>query len=63
MADIVRKLIPDARITTGDRKVPHVYLVDHSRMLADIGYEMAPLEVRIRDHINDAKREAGLPEI
>lgn len=63
MAEIVRKLIPGARITTGDRKVPHVYLVDHSRMLSDIGYEMAPLEVRIRDHINDAKREAGLPEI
>jgi hypothetical protein len=32
-------------------------------MLADIGYEMAPLNVRILEHINDAKREAGLPEI
>ena len=63
MADIVRGFIPDAKITTGDLFVPHVYLVDNSRMLADIGYEMAPLRVRILEHINDARREAGLPTI
>ena len=63
MADIVRGLIPDAKITTGYRFVPHVYLVDNSRMLADIGYEMAPLRVRILEHINDARREANLPAI
>ena len=27
MADTVREFIPDAQITTGDRPVPHVYLV------------------------------------
>ncbi|HJO81387.1 MAG: NAD(P)-dependent oxidoreductase [SAR202 cluster bacterium] len=63
MADAVRGFIPDAKITTGETRVPHVYLVDNSQMLADIGYEMAPLNVRILEHINDAKREAGLPEI
>ena len=63
MADIVRSIIPDAHITTGERKVPHIYLVDNSRMLADIGYEIAPLEMRIRDHINDARREAGLEPV
>ena len=42
MADVVRSFIPDAQITTGDQAVPHVYLVDNSRMLADIGYELAP---------------------
>ena len=63
MADIVRGFIPDAKITTGDLFVPHVYLVDNSRMLADIEYEMAPLRVRILEHINDARREAGLPTI
>ena len=60
MADIVRSFIPDAQITTGDRPVPHVYLVDNSRMLADIGYEMPPLRVRVLEHINDARKEAGL---
>lgn len=29
-------------------------------MLADIGYEIAPLETRIRDRINYARREVGL---
>ena len=43
--------------------MPHIYLVDNSRMLADIGYEIAPLEMRIRDHINDARREAGLDPV
>ena len=60
MADIVRSIIPDAQITTGDQLVPHVYNVDNSRMLADIGYEIAPLRQRILDHINDARAEAGM---
>ncbi len=63
MADLVRSFIPDARISTGDQAVPHVYQVDNSRMLADIGYEMPPLRVRVLEHINDARREAGLPLI
>ena len=60
MAEIVKRFIPDAQITTGDQAVPHIYRVDNSRMLADVGYETAPLEVRILEHINDARREAGL---
>ena len=63
MADTVRSFIPDAQITTGDQSVPHVYLVDNSRMLADIGYEIAPLQTRVLDHINDARAEAGLEPI
>ena len=63
MADLVRSYLPDVRITTGDRFVPHVYLVDNSRMLADIGYELAPLRMRVLEHINDARREAGITEI
>ena len=60
MADTVRSFIPDAEITTGEQAVPHVYLVDNSRMLADIGYEIAPLRHRVLDHINDARAEAGM---
>jgi nucleoside-diphosphate-sugar epimerase len=63
MADAVRSFIPDAQITTGDQAVPHIYLVDNSRMLSDIGYELAPLRVRVLEHINDARREAGLAPI
>lgn len=63
MADAVKRFIPGAQITTGDQSVPHVYLVDNSRMLADIGYEMPPLHSRILDHINDARAEAGMEPI
>ena len=30
---------------------------------ADVGDELAPLEVRILEHINDARQEAGLAPI
>ena len=63
MADAVRTLIPDGQITMGERRVPHVYLVDNSRMMADIGYELAPLSMRILEHANDARAEAGLPPL
>ena len=63
MADLVRSLIPDARITLGERPIPHVYLVDNSRMLRDIGYEMPPLRARVLDHVNEARQEAGLEPI
>jgi nucleoside-diphosphate-sugar epimerase len=63
MANIVRSFIPDAKIATGDRVVPHVYLVDNSRMLADVGYELPPLAVRVLEHINEARLEAGLQAI
>jgi nucleoside-diphosphate-sugar epimerase len=63
MAEIVKEFIPDADITTGDQVVPHVYNLDNSRMLADLGYEIAPLRQRILDHINDARTEAGLDSI
>ncbi len=60
LADLVRRYLPEAQITTGEQAVPHVYLVDNSRMLADVGYEMAPLATRALEHINDARQEAGL---
>ena len=63
VADIVRSYIPDASIATGSRPVPHVYLVDNSRMMADLGYELPPLRMRVLDHINDARAEAGMPPI
>jgi nucleoside-diphosphate-sugar epimerase len=63
MADLVRGFIPDARIATGEAAVPHIYLVDNARIMADLGYKIAPLKTRVLDHINDARTEAGLPLI
>ena len=63
MVAMVKEIVPEARITTGERSVPHVYLVDNSRMLADVGYEIAPLRTRLLEHINDARKQAGLPPV
>tara|TARA_A100001037_G_scaffold149077_1_gene134708 strand:+ start:19133 stop:20065 length:933 start_codon:yes stop_codon:yes gene_type:complete len=63
IAQIVKRYIPDAEINTGDQAVPHVYLIDNSKMLSDIGYEIPPLEMRILQHINDARIENGLEPI
>ena len=63
MVDTVRSLIPDAQITTGDQVMPHLYRLDNSRMLADIGYELPPLRTRVLYHINEAREEAGLPAL
>ncbi|HCG91119.1 MAG TPA: hypothetical protein DEZ08_04705 [Dehalococcoidia bacterium] len=63
IANIVKTYIPDAVINTGSKAVPHVYLVDNSKMLSDIGYEMPPLTMRILQHINDARLEHGLEPI
>ena len=58
MIDIVMEIIPDASIKTGNKPVPHVYNVDSSRMYQDLGYELVPLQTRIAEHINDARKDA-----
>ena len=63
MANTVLTFISEANITTGDQSVPHVYLVDNSRMPTDIGYEIAPLRQGVLDHKNDARAEAGIAPI
>ena len=63
MAEQVMQLIPAAQITMGGQRVHHVYLVANSGMLADIGYGLAPLGMRIMEHINDARKEAGNPTL
>ena len=63
VADMVAEIIPGAKFTFGEARVPHVYLVDNSRMLRDIGYELPPLRQRVLDHVNTARAEAGLDPV
>ena len=60
ISQIVQEFLPDSRITTGGQSVPHVYCVDNTRMLRDIGYELPPLRLRVLDHINAARHQVGL---
>ncbi len=70
MADIVRKYIPEADITFGDRpmmdpsgKFGLPWRVSMKRAIEDFGFTCMPLEEAVLIHINDARLEAGLEPI
>lgn len=58
LANEVRAVIPDARITFNEEapEQPYVFLVDGSRVRQEFGFELPPLSQRIRDHIAEARR-------
>jgi len=64
LADLVRGFLPDAKITfeqEGGREESGNYLVDHSRLRKEFGIEYPPLRARVREIINDVRRQEGLP--
>ena len=64
LADMVREFLPDARITFADdggKETSGNYLVDNSRLLGEFELEYAPFRTRVREVINDVRREEGLP--
>ena len=64
LAEMVREFIPDAQITFGDEgglEESGNYLVDNSRLLGEFELEYAPFRSRVREVINDVRREEGLP--
>ena len=64
LADLVREFLPDAKITfeqEGGREESGNYLVDNSRLRKEFGIEYPPLRARVRDIINDVRRQEGLP--
>ena len=66
LADIVRGFLPQAQITFGEeggREESGNYLADNSRLCKEFGIEFPPLRTRVREIINDIRREEGLPLI
>jgi len=64
LADLVREFLPDAKITfaqEGGREESGNYLVDNSRLRKEFGIEYPPLHTRVREIINDVRRQEGLP--
>jgi nucleoside-diphosphate-sugar epimerase len=64
LADLVRGFLPDARITfekDGGREESGNYLVDNSRLCKEFGIELPPLRERVREILNDVRRQEGLP--
>ena len=69
LAEVVKKYIPDAKITFGTRPPPGggrgglPWKVSMARSIADFGFECMPIEKAVLIHINDARTEAGLTPI
>jgi UDP-glucose 4-epimerase len=65
IADIVRGMLPDARIDFPKKAAlyPNLYNTAGAYLARDIQYQYPDLETRIRDTINEARRENGLPGI
>jgi nucleoside-diphosphate-sugar epimerase len=64
LADLVREFLPDAQITfekEGGREESGNYLVDNSRLCKEFGIELPPLRERVREILNDVRRQQGLP--
>jgi nucleoside-diphosphate-sugar epimerase len=63
LAAIVRKWLPEARISFDDAK-PGTPLIDNQcgkRLAGEIDFAPRPLAEGVRAHINEARAEAGLP--
>jgi nucleoside-diphosphate-sugar epimerase len=70
MAEVVKKYIPDAKITFGKKpmmdpegKFGLPWLVSEKRAKEDFGFSCLPIEKAVLLHINDARLEAGLKPV
>jgi len=70
LAEVVKKYIPDAKITFGknpmmdaEGKFGLPWLVSEKRAKEDFGFSCMPIEKAVLLHINDARLEAGLKPI
>jgi UDP-glucose 4-epimerase len=70
LAEVVKKYIPDAKITFGknpmmdpEGKFGLPWLVSEKRAKQDFGFSCMPIEKAVLLHINDARLEAGLKPI
>lgn len=63
VVDLVKRYAPAAeiRFTPGTHPYSVIRNMDSSRIEAAINYSLPPLEARIRDHMNEARRERQLP--
>jgi nucleoside-diphosphate-sugar epimerase len=67
VADLVRRYVPDARITFDETVTPKeggfAYLYDNRRTVTEFNWAMRSLEDSVRMNINAAREVAGLPVI
>lgn len=67
LSDMVREFIPDAKISfekdTGGRALSGNFLIDNSRLVQEFGVQYAPFRQRVREIIDDIRKEEGRPPL
>ena len=67
LAGLVREFLPDAEITfdadTGGRDISGNYMINNRRLIEEFGLQYAPLRQRVKEVINDIRKEEGLPPV
>ncbi len=67
LAGLVKEFLPDADIRfenqTGGRETSGNFMIDNTRLITEFGLQYAPLRQRVREVINDIRRDEGLPEV
>jgi nucleoside-diphosphate-sugar epimerase len=67
LAGLVREFLPDAQITfdadTGGRDISGNYMINNRRLIEEFGLQYAPLRQRVKEVINDIRREEGHPPL
>ncbi len=65
LAALVKEFLPDADIRfeneAGGRATSGNFLIDNSRLVEEFGVQYAPLRQRVKEVINDIRRDAELP--
>lgn len=65
LAAMVREFLPDADIRfeaeTGGRETSGNFMIDNSRLIEEFGLQYAPLRERVKQVINDIRKDEGLP--
>ena len=67
LAALVREFLPDADIRfekeAGGREASGNYMINNTRLVEEFGLQYAPLRQRVREVINDIRRDEGLPQV
>jgi nucleoside-diphosphate-sugar epimerase len=67
LADMVKEFLPDAKITfqkeQGGKEASGNYMMDATRMTNEFHYTPAPFRQRVKEIINDVRKDAGLPPV
>ncbi len=64
MTSHLRHLLPEARISVGTEQPRNLYLMNHDRLVNDLGFKARyTMETGMVDYLNRVRRDAGFPPV